>query len=104
MPEYDQTSAIRYLTQDGNFSVPCSRYGRNSAECAEIAYEVYRITCNETGEDNGVDSLDHAMSLVVNNHDDVAYLLAAYGPEYGLVAEYLSDLLGENWQEYAVQS
>lgn len=70
---YDQ--AITYLTADGNLRVPCSRYGRDTAECAPVAYEVAQYVCDEVGEPLEARDLDHAMGLVVNDHDDVAYIL-----------------------------
>lgn len=65
----------------GHLMVPCSRYGRTSAECAPVAYRVAAIISEEVGEPITLDDLDHAMSLVVNDHDDPAYTLANYGTD-----------------------
>jgi len=78
---------IAYLTTDpetgedtGGLYVPCSRYGRNSADCAPVAWRVAFLLARETGAgDITTEDLDYAMGLVVNNHDDVAYLVNAYG-------------------------
>jgi hypothetical protein len=77
---------IAYLTTDpdtgedtGGLYVPCSRYGRNSADCAPVAWRVAHLVARETGEEITTESLDYAMGLVVNDHDDVAYLIRNYG-------------------------
>lgn len=59
----------------GWLRTPGSRYGSTSAECATVAYQLAEKISEETGETISYDSLDHAMSLVVNDHDDVAELL-----------------------------
>ena len=88
--------AIRFLTHDpetgeetGRLSVPCSRWGKNGTDCAEVAYDLDRIMSDMTGEGMDERTLDSAMSLVVNDHDDVAYTFASYGEEY---SEPISDL------------
>jgi hypothetical protein len=73
---------IAYLTrngQDNHLQVPCSRYGRNTRECAPVAWRLAYILARETGEPITEDTLDHAMGLVVNDHDDVAYVIRTYG-------------------------
>lgn len=62
-----------------NAGVPCSRYGRTARDCAPVAWRVAYLGARESGEPITLDTLDHAMSLVVNNHDDVAYLIRQYG-------------------------
>ncbi len=71
--------AIAYLMADGNLRVPCSRYGRDTAQCAPIAWQVARLTARESGNPVYRELLDFAMGLVVNDHDDVAYMVNAYG-------------------------
>lgn len=56
-----------------------SRYGRNSAECAPVAWRIAYLFARETGTDVDLDGLDHAMSLVVNDHEDVAHMVREYG-------------------------
>lgn len=63
----------------GWLHTPCSRYGRTSADCAPVAWRVAYILARETGESITTGNLDHAMSLVVNDHDDVAYIVRNYG-------------------------
>lgn len=71
---------IAYLVGDSpNALVPCSRYGRTGEECAPVAWRLAYLVARETGEPITTDSLDHAMSLVVNDHDDVAYMVRTYG-------------------------
>lgn len=85
-----RTEAIAYLTnngEDGHLRVPCSRYGRSTAECAPVAWRLAYLLARETGEAITVESLDYAMGLVVNDHDDVAYIIRNYGHiirNYGL--------------------
>lgn len=59
--------------------VPCSRYGTTSRECAFVAWRVAYLVSRETGEPITLDHLDHAMSMVVNDHEDVAYIVRQYG-------------------------
>ena len=74
--------AIAFLTRDGkDLHVPCSRYGKTSAKCAEIAWIITNIIHEETGEPITLDALEYDMSLVVNNSDDVQYLLDEYGDD-----------------------
>lgn len=56
-----------------------SQYGRNSAECAPVAWRLAYVVAREMDECVDLDGLDHAMSLVVNDHDDVAYTIREYG-------------------------
>jgi hypothetical protein len=70
---------IAMLTADGNLSVPCSRYGRDSETCAPVAWRVAYLVARETGTPLTRRDLHHAMSLVVNDHDDVAYMIRSYG-------------------------
>lgn len=59
--------------------VPCSRYGGSTGQCALVAWRVAYLVSRETGEAITLDHLDHAMFMVVNNHDDVAYMVRQYG-------------------------
>ena len=56
-----------------------SQYGRTSAECAPVAWRLAYLVARETGTEIDEDGLDHAMSLVVNDHEDVAYMVREYG-------------------------
>ena len=67
--------AIAYLNKDGDLGVPCGRYGRSTYECSPIAYDVALYVESETDAEMGPDLLEYAMGLVVNSHDDVAYIL-----------------------------
>lgn len=79
-------AAIEYLMKDGNLRVPCSRYGSDTEDCAPVAWRVAYLVNRETGEGLPIteEQLDHAMGLVVNDHDDVAYMVNTYGNgDYG---------------------
>lgn len=75
--------AIKFLTKDGNLKVPCSRYGHDSESCAEVAWAAEVIYCQVAPDEMTFDSLDRMMGLVVNNHDDVEYIIRSYGEQYG---------------------
>jgi hypothetical protein len=63
-----------------NHYVPCSRYGRNTAECAPVAWRLAYVVARECGDlPVSRDSLDWAMSLVVNDSDSVAEMIRAHG-------------------------
>lgn len=63
----------------GHLGAPCSRYGRNGDQCAWWAVAVEYVYTHCNGEDDVVDeALDHLMSLVVNDHDDVISLVGDY--------------------------
>ena len=70
---------IAYLLKDGNLRVPASRYGRDTEECAPVAWRLAYLVARETGSAITRDDLDYAMGLVVNDHDDVAYMVRTYG-------------------------
>lgn len=80
--------AIEFLTHDqdgtytGNLRCPGSRYGYNGAECADVAYRAYVALENEAGPaDDDQETLYWLMGLTVNNHDDIAALIAGYTEE-----------------------
>lgn len=77
-----RSEGIAYLTNNGEdnyLRVPCSRYGSTTEDCAPVAWRLAYLVAREQGEPITIESLDHAMSLVVNDHDDVAYIVNAYG-------------------------
>lgn len=76
---------VEYLSRDGG-AVPCSRYGRNGGQCAEVAAVVDMIVGRETGEGTSVESVEAAISMVVNDSDDPAITLIMNGPEHGIDA------------------
>jgi hypothetical protein len=71
--------ALAYLTRDGDLSVLCSRYGRSTSECAPVAYRFAYLLARENGGVVNEMALDYAMGLVINDHDDVAYMVRNYG-------------------------
>lgn len=91
MPErlfYRRRDGVAYLVGDRpDAYVPCSRYGRTATECAPVAWRVAYLVSRES---NGralpisAEELDYAMGLVVNDHDDVEYMVRTYGRyDYG---------------------
>jgi|GEM_PF-6299519 len=81
-----RSEGIAYLTTDpetgedtGHLRTPCSRYGWNGADCAPVAWRYAYLVAREIGDQVTTDHLDHAMELVVNNHDDVAHIIRNYG-------------------------
>lgn len=82
---------VRYLSRDSG-SVPCSRYGRNGVECAEVAAIIDMIVSRATGEESTAQSVNAVMGMVVNDHDEPALMLINDGPEHGIDArEWLGD-------------
>ena len=90
-PTLDELIAIdrdRYLTEEESLAyltapessgkVPCSRYGRDSDECAPVAIELARIYGDNDGAGFSIDRLDSCMGWVVNDNDGVASLLNEY--------------------------
>lgn len=53
----------------GYLACPGSRYGRTSADCAPIAYQLARLWARKDGSTPSYESLDYAMGLVVNDSD-----------------------------------
>lgn len=87
----NESEALKFLSRDSG-TVPCSRYGWDSASCAPVAYAVAVIVAGETeGGEPTEEGLDHAMGLVVNDHDDPETLIRDYGSLYGFSAEDLLD-------------
>jgi len=91
----DHQEAMDFLLKNGNLDVPCSRYGRNTLECAEVAYQIDFIVCDANGTEMDEDTLYYAMGMVVNDHPDVANLLREN--EYVLDAAGLSLAYREPW-------
>lgn len=84
MPSMKRSEGIAYLTNNGEdnyLRVPCSRYGADTEECAPVAWRLAYLLAREGlgGEPVTEEGLDYAMSLVVNDHDDVRYIINEYG-------------------------
>lgn len=85
-----------YLARDSG-DAPASRYGRSAWNWQPVAVAVAIIVAGETeGMPRGLtpDVVDHAASLVVNDHDDVEHIIVNYGPQYGYGA---NALLSHDW-------
>lgn len=63
----------------GWLGVPGGRYGSTSRDCAPVAWRVAYLFARESGEPITLDDLDHAMSLVVNSSETVAYMVNECG-------------------------
>jgi hypothetical protein len=70
---------ICHGTNNAGHLATFSTYGRTASECAPVAYRLAYLIARELGETVDLDGLDHAMSLVVNEHPDVAYVIRQYG-------------------------
>jgi hypothetical protein len=76
--ELTREQGLEFLNKDGNLRVPCSRYGHDTETCAPVAWRLAVTLAYETGEPLTLETLDYCMGLVVNDHDDVAYMLENY--------------------------
>lgn len=74
-----RAEGIAYLTADQPAARCFSRFGSTGADCAPVAWRLAYLVARDQGEPITFDGLDHAMSLVVNEHDDVSYVINAYG-------------------------
>jgi hypothetical protein len=74
-----RAEGIAYLTADQPHARCFSRYGSTSEECAPVAWRLSYLMAREQGEPITFDALDADMGLVVNGHDDVAYVIRTYG-------------------------
>lgn len=78
-----EDEAAAYLSEDGGQCF--SRWGSHSSDCAPVAWAIARIFQKvSTGEPIGVDELDSAMSMVVNDHVDVESLIEEHGHVVGI--------------------
>lgn len=70
---------VDWLSEDPG-KVPCSRYGRNSEECAPwaVALEIIYLEGSGENHDEPELNLQHAMGLVVNDHDEPLELVRDY--------------------------
>jgi hypothetical protein len=88
----DDDHAMAFLMQDGNLAVPGGRYGSDTRSCAPVAMAMAKVMQYHNGESITYYQLDSDMGLVVNSHDDVAYMISEYGPLVELdPADYLKD-------------
>lgn len=63
----------------GDLQVPCSRYGRNSAEVAWWAIAAGYIYEEVSGpHDNPPEAMNFMMGLAVNSHEDIEYMVIEY--------------------------
>lgn len=80
--------ASDYLDRDRG-DAPASRYGTHASDWQPVALVLYRILTEVHGAEPTTDTLDHVTSLVVNDHDNVAYTI---------VNDALS--IGLDWRDY----
>jgi hypothetical protein len=74
-----RAEGLAYLTADQPHAACFSRFGSTSEACAPVAWRLAYLVARDTGEALTFDDLDYAMGLVVNGHDDVSYVINAYG-------------------------
>lgn len=81
LPNPRRRDGIAYLTNGGQDDhLACfSDYGRTTAQCAPVAWRLAYLLARESGEPITSDVLDHTMTMVVNEHEDVAYIVRTYG-------------------------
>lgn len=75
----DECPCCNGTNDSGWLGVPGGRYGTTSRECAPVAWRVAYLYARESGDPITLDDLDHAMSLVVNSSESVAYMVNEYG-------------------------
>jgi hypothetical protein len=66
-------------TNDASHLRCFGRYGSTSGDCAPVAWRLAYLMARESGEDITKESLEHAMGMVVNESDSVAYIIREYG-------------------------
>ena len=93
---HDEMTA--YLLRDGG-AVPCSRYGRNSEDCAPVAIALAEIYEEAKGEETTTEDLDYFMGLVVNDHDDVLSLILDHGTDEHRAL--IADVIAEHYEQAA---
>jgi hypothetical protein len=71
--------AVDYFKRDQG-DAPGSRYGTTWSEYTPVILAVARILAYSSGELT-TDTLDHAASVVVNDHDDVADMIVSHGTD-----------------------
>lgn len=80
-----RSEGIAHLLRDPRTGEDCSRdrvygrYGPTTADAAPVAWRLAYLIARNVGEEITSQDLDYAMSLVVNEHDDVAYIVRTYG-------------------------
>jgi hypothetical protein len=76
-----RAAGIAFLTRNGEDShLACfSSFGARTDECAPVAWRLAYVVAQCTGEPMCYRDLDHAMGLVVNDHEDVRSIIREYG-------------------------
>lgn len=73
-----------YAERDGGL-IPCSRYvNRYGDGLGDLVVALVAIIEDATSEPVTFEGIDHLVSLIVNNHDDVGTLLVQHGPSVGI--------------------
>lgn len=71
----NRAEGIAFLNREGNLAVPGGRYGWDTESCSPIAWDLAEVIADANGDPVTKDELESCMGLVVNSHDDVAFLL-----------------------------
>lgn len=96
----EQYNAWDYLVQEGNLAC-FSSWGSHTFQCAEVACLLHEIYVY-SGSDDSVDALEGCMSMVVNESDGIAYLIAENAALVGADPnDWLDDYDREDAAEYA---
>lgn len=80
------------LADDHNGEAPCSRWGTYARFWAHAAADLAILLADNYGDDPR-EHVELACQLVVNDHDDVAWMISNYGTK--AMHERYSDELGE---------
>lgn len=83
------------LLEDGG-AVPCSRYGRHSADCASVVLAMMDIYAEANGDPYTHESADYFMGLVVNDSDSPMDLIREHGND-----THRATIDDDVWAEYA---
>ena len=67
---------IRTLVAQGSGRIPCSRYAReDGSDLADWVIRLEAAMVEATGEESDEEGIEYLTGLIVNSHDDVAYVL-----------------------------
>ena len=84
---FDTPEAVETWIRRNPGDAPGSQYGTKPSAWVPVAVAAVETMAEAQGEEPTPEGIDHMVSLVVNGHDDIAYLLVSYGHEAGYQPE-----------------
>ena len=75
-----------HIRNSGTGDAPGSRYGCSAWNWVPVAAAASYIVDRETGESTP-EGIDYVVGLVVNDSDDIGYVISVYGPLYDIDPE-----------------